>query len=84
MTYKPHNIGVIRLHRERIHNLNEVKVTASRIMMVMKGDTLVYDANAFQLAEGSMLDELIRQLPGVRLESGGHHGKRALRQQPVG
>ena len=79
-----HNIGVIRLHRERNHNLNEVKVTASRIMMVMKGDTLVYDANAFQLAEGSMLDELIRQLPGVRLESGGHHGKRALRQQPVG
>ena len=66
-----HNIGVIRLHRERNHNLNEVKVTASRIMMVMKGDTLVYDANAFQLAEGSMLDELIRQLPGVRLESGG-------------
>ena len=52
-------------------------------MMVMKGDTLVYDANAFQLAEGSMLDELIRQLPGVRLESGVHHGKRALRQQPV-
>ena len=46
-------------------------MTASRIMMVMKGDTLVYDANAFQLAEGSMLDELIKQLPGVRLESGG-------------
>ena len=66
-----HNIGVIRLHRERNHNLNEATVTASRIMMVMKGDTLVYDANAFQLAEGSMLDELIRQLPGVRLESGG-------------
>lgn len=66
-----HNIGVIRLHRERSHNLNEATVTASRIMMVMKGDTLVYDANAFQLAEGSMLDELIRQLPGVRLESGG-------------
>lgn len=66
-----HNIGVIRLHRERNHNLNEATVTASRIMMVMKGDTLVYDANAFQLAEGSMLDALIRQLPGVRLESGG-------------
>lgn len=66
-----HNIGVLRLHRERSHNLNEVTVTASRIMMVMKGDTLVYDANAFQLAEGSMLDELIKQLPGVRLESGG-------------
>lgn len=66
-----HNIGAIRLHRERNHKLGEAVVTASRIMMVMKGDTLVYDANAFQLAEGSMLDELIRQLPGVRLESGG-------------
>lgn len=37
----------------------------------MKGDTLVYDASVFQLAEGSMLDELIKQLPGVRLGSGG-------------
>lgn len=37
----------------------------------MKGDTLVYDATMFQLAEGSMLDELIKQLPIVRLEEGG-------------
>ena len=66
-----HNIGVIRLHREMNRKLDEVVVTASRIMMVMKGDTLVYDANVFQLSEGSMLDELIKQLPGVRLESGG-------------
>lgn len=65
------NIGAIRLYRELSQTLKEVEVTASRIMMVMKGDTLVYDANAFQLAEGSMLDELIKQLPGVRLESGG-------------
>lgn len=65
------NIGAIRLQREMVRILNEAVVTASRIMMVMKGDTLVYDANAFQLAEGSMLDELIKQLPGVRLEPGG-------------
>lgn len=65
------NIGTLRLLREMHQNLKEVTVKASRIMMVMKGDTLVYDANVFQLAEGSMLDELIKQLPGVRLESGG-------------
>lgn len=59
------------MHRAYHRNLNEVVVKASKIMMVMKGDTLVYDATAFQLAEGSMLDELIKQLPGVRLESGG-------------
>ena len=65
------NIGALPMLRELNMNLNEVSVNASRIMMVMKGDTLVYDANVFQLAEGSMLDELIKQLPGVRLEPGG-------------
>lgn len=40
-------------------------------MMVMKGDTLVYNAAAFQLSEGSMLDQLVRQLPGVELRDGG-------------
>lgn len=65
------NIGHVCLQRVFQRTLSEATVTASRIMMVMKGDTLVYDANAFQLAEGSMLDELIKQLPGVRLEAGG-------------
>lgn len=65
------NLGYIRLQREWHRDLDEVVVSTSKIMMVMKGDTLVYDANAFQLAEGSMLDELIKQLPGVRLEAGG-------------
>ena len=38
--------------------------------MVMRGDTIVYDATAFDLSEGSMLDALIRQLPGARLSKG--------------
>jgi hypothetical protein len=37
----------------------------------MDGDTLVYNADAFQMAEGSMLDALIKKLPGVELEAGG-------------
>ena len=61
----------IQLQRILQRQLGEAVVTASKIMMVMKGDTLVYDATMFQLAEGSMLDELIKQLPGVRLEEGG-------------
>lgn len=65
------NIGSVQMQRKTVRSLNEAVVSATRIMMVMKGDTLIYDANAFQLAEGSMLDELIKQLPGVQLESGG-------------
>lgn len=49
-------------------NLNEVEVKATKVKMVMHGDTLVYNADAFQLSNGSMLDELIRRLPGVELK----------------
>lgn len=52
-------------------NLNEVVVTATKIKMVMKGDTIVYDADAFRLSEGSMLDALIGQLPGAELDDNG-------------
>lgn len=51
--------------------LKEVVVKASRVMFYHKGDTLIYNADAFVLAEGSMLDALITQLPGVELKSDG-------------
>ena len=37
----------------------------------MKGDTIVYNADAFQLSKGSMLDALIEQLPGAELKDNG-------------
>lgn len=51
--------------------LSEAVVKATRIKMVMKGDTIVYNADAFQLRSGSMLDKLIAMLPGVELKPGG-------------
>ena len=53
------------------HTMKEVTVTASKVMFYHRGDTVVYNADAFQLAEGSMLDALVRQLPGVELKEGG-------------
>ena len=43
----------------------------TRIQVAYKGDTIVYDASAFKLPEGSMLDGLIRQLPGAELKDNG-------------
>ena len=53
-----------------VHTLSEVVVKATKIKMVMRGDTLVYDASALNLSEGSMLDALIRQMPGTTLDNG--------------
>ena len=51
--------------------LGDVTVTGTRIKMIMKGDTIVYNADAFQLREGSMLDQLVAMLPGAELRKGG-------------
>lgn len=65
------DLGNIYLKKERNVNLDEVTVTASKVKFYNRGDTLVYNADAFQLSEGSMLDALIRQLPGTELTKDG-------------
>lgn len=51
--------------------LKEVVVKATKVKLVYKGDTLVYNADAFNVPQGSMLDELVKQLPGVELKDNG-------------
>lgn len=51
--------------------LDEVVVSATKIKMVMRGDTIVYNADAFQLSSGSMLDKLVMMLPGAQLNHDG-------------
>lgn len=63
--------NVVLEREEKTRFLSEATVTASKVLMVMKGDTIVYNADAFELGEGSMLDQLISRLPGVSLEPGG-------------
>ena len=64
-------VGNLAMKRERIRQLNEVEVTATAIKMVMNGDTVVYNADAFNLAEGSMLESLVRQLPNAQINTAG-------------
>lgn len=52
-------------------DLDGVVVKGTRIQVAYKGDTIVYDASAFKLPEGSMLDGLIKQLPGAELKDNG-------------
>lgn len=52
-------------------DLDGVVIKGTRIKMVYKKDTIIYDASAFKLPEGSMLDALVRQLPGAQLKDNG-------------
>ena len=61
----------IVLHKIASHELREVVVRASKIKMVYRGDTIIYNADAFNLPEGSMLDALISKMPGAKLDKNG-------------
>lgn len=51
--------------------LDDVVVNATKVQVFYKGDTIVYNADAFNVADGSMLDALIKQIPGVELDKHG-------------
>ena len=62
----------------KARQLGEAVVNSTRIKMMLKGDTVVYNAEAFQLAEGSMLDALVEMMPGLEIRDGGriyHNGE---------
>lgn len=69
---KEERVGAdIEMRRSRAKTMKEVTVTATRIKMYYRGDTLIYDATAFKMPDGSMLDDLIRQLPDVTMNDDG-------------
>ena len=65
----PYHYMKNKVHKE--FKLDEVNVVATKIKFVFRKDTVVYNADAFNLPSGSMLDELVRQLPGVTLTKDG-------------
>ena len=52
-------------------NLEGVVVTGTKVKIAYRGDTVVYNAAAFNLPEGSMLDGLVREMPGAELKDNG-------------
>ncbi len=66
------SIAIRKLTRaEKGVKLGEITVTATKLKFYNKGDTIVYNADAFELSSGSMLDGLVSQLPGAELSDDG-------------
>ena len=69
---KQFSVPRVTLYEELNYDIKDAAVvTASRIKFVMKGDTIEYNAAAFRMSEGSMLDNLVRALPGVTMDENG-------------
>lgn len=51
--------------------LKGVEVTAAMRQMEVKEDTLIFNADAFKTPEGSVLEELLRKIPGIEIDDNG-------------
>ena len=51
--------------------INEAVVTANIPKMVIKDDTVVYNADAFRVPEGSVIEALVEVLPGAKIDEDG-------------
>lgn len=65
------DVPALKMRKSTAKTMRELTVTATKIKMYYRGDTLIYDATAFKMPDGSMLDDLIRQLPGVSMNADG-------------
>jgi len=65
------NIGAITMEPDAIL-LKGVEVTAHAAKVAVSGDSLVYNAAAYRVPEGSTLEYLVKQLPGAKVDKEGN------------
>ncbi len=63
-------LGTIALKPDATQ-LDEAVVTANLPKMVIKDDTVVYNADAFRVPEGSVIEALVEALPGAKINDDG-------------
>ena len=64
-------IGYITMSEESIL-LEGMEVTAHAAKVAVQGDSLVYNAAAYRVPEGSTLEALVKQLPGAKVDKEGN------------
>lgn len=62
------NIDVNLVEDEK--QIASIEVRGDRIAMIIRGDTTVYNADAFKTLPGDRLGELLKQLPGIEVRDG--------------
>ncbi|HAP62752.1 MAG TPA: hypothetical protein DCR93_25720, partial [Cytophagales bacterium] len=57
--------------QEKTAQLDEVTVTADHIPLLIRGDTVDYNARAFDTETNAVVEDLLRKLPGVEVDADG-------------
>ncbi|MFD0764278.1 outer membrane beta-barrel protein [Mucilaginibacter lutimaris] len=78
---KPIQLAPIKLTIQ-VNKLNGVTITAAAVPIVIKEDTVEYNASAYKVREGSQVEDLIKKMPGITVDKDGNvtaHGKQVTK-----
>ncbi|MDG1147671.1 MAG: outer membrane beta-barrel protein [Crocinitomicaceae bacterium] len=64
------NIPVVRMY-SKSQEIEEVVIYANREPIFYRGDTLVYVADSFNVREGAVVEDLLKKLPGLKVDKQG-------------
>ncbi|RYZ92453.1 MAG: carboxypeptidase regulatory-like domain-containing protein, partial [Sphingobacteriaceae bacterium] len=70
-------LPVIKLTTQ-VNELNTVNITAIKNPITIKQDTVEYNAQSYKVREGSVVEDILKKLPGVGVDKDGNveaHGK---------
>ncbi|MFN8353288.1 MAG: TonB-dependent receptor [Spirosomataceae bacterium] len=63
------NFGAIEISQD-LNQLKEVVVQGTQVRVEQKGDTLLYNANAFKVNQDATTEDLVKKMPGITIENG--------------
>lgn len=65
------DVGEMEMAEEEV-SLQEVKVKADKIPLLIKGDTVEYNAGAYKVKPDAAVEDLLKKLPGVQVDKSGN------------
>ena len=69
-TNRTANLGTVELGTDNIL-LDAAVVTAKAAEIVVKGDTVEYNADSYKVTESAILEDLLKKMPGIEVDSEG-------------
>ena len=64
------NLGTLSLNEDGVL-LSDAVITAKAVEIVVRGDTVEYNADSYKVAETAVIEDLLKKMPGVEIDADG-------------
>ena len=64
------DLGTLSLHEDGVL-LSDALVTAKALEVVVRGDTVEYNADSYKVSESAVIEDLLKKMPGVEVDADG-------------